>query len=762
MESKHSAFFTGGRIEWHSNLIYCQTKASINLLNIDDGCVLRKIGEEDSDTADLIQTFTTDGKRLISSHKSGLLKLWNENGELEKMWKYIHKGPISCLTLNDHLLASGGSDSSIRLWNLTHQSCLLNLRGCEGVINVVKFHPEEEFILGSGDDGKIHSWDIKTGSLTTTYDAHYSKVTCLEFSNDKKYFVTSGRDKVIILWEFGSKTAIKTIAVYESIESIVILPEKFKLPNFKSINGEIYVASGGENGNIRCWDVKNTKEIYVQTNSLINKTDGLAITQLIYNDDLKAILVASYEQNLLIYHLKSFSCLKQFVGFTDEILDCIFVGENDSHIAIATNSPDIKLYDNKMNCRLLKGHEDIVLALNKSKTDPNLICSSSKDNSIRLWRLDGDLMCCLCTGQLHTASVGSICFSQTTNDFIVSVSQDQCIKLWQITMKPVELNCKFTEIAHQKDINNVTVSPNDKIIATASQDKTIKLFTDSLTLVATLRGHKRGVWCVRFSPIDQVLASSSADCTLKLWSINDFTCLKTFEGHDSSVLRVEFLSNGMQLLSCGADGLIKLFSIKTSECNATMDEHDGRIWALDVKSDESCFITGGSDSMLIKWKDMTDELKLQRQKDAETMALEEQALNNCIHNGELLKALKLALKLDKPLHVLRLINEVVKKKEVGGLMDVVKELRNDQKESLLKCATIWNMNSKNCHAAQIVLNILLNQVHSGEFKPIGLNGTIEGILPYTERHFKRLTDLMQDLHFINYTINCMQPHSKNL
>lgn len=37
------------------------------------------------------------------------------------------------------------------------------------------------------------------------------------------------------------------------------------------------------------------------------------------------------------------------------------------------------------------------------------------------------------------------------------------------------LNVDHTEIAHEKDINSVSVSPNDKLIATGSQDKTAKV-----------------------------------------------------------------------------------------------------------------------------------------------------------------------------------------------------------------------------------------------------------------------------------------------
>jgi U3 small nucleolar RNA-associated protein 13 len=78
--------------------------------------------------------------------------------------------------------------------------------------------------------------------------------------------------------------------------------------------------------------------------------------------------------------------------------------------------------------------------------------------------------------------------------------------------------------AHDKDINTVAVSPNGAIICTGSQDRTAKLWrTTDLAPVATLKGHKRGVWQAMFSPVDKVVATGSADRTVKVWRTSTLT-----------------------------------------------------------------------------------------------------------------------------------------------------------------------------------------------------------------------------------------------
>lgn len=67
------------------------------------------------------------------------------------------------------------------------------------------------------------------------------------------------------------------------------------------------------------------------------------------------------------------------MGYTDEILDVAYLGANDTYIALATNSCDIKLYDiASMNCQLLCGHTDIVLALATTPANTSLLISSAK------------------------------------------------------------------------------------------------------------------------------------------------------------------------------------------------------------------------------------------------------------------------------------------------------------------------------------------------------------------------------------------------
>lgn len=267
----------------------------------------------------------------------------------------------------------------------------------------------------------------------------------------------------------------------------------------------------------------------------------------------------------------------------------------------------------------------------------------------------------------------------------------------------------ITRKAHESDINSIAVSPNDQLIASASQDKLIKLWdSKELQLLNTFKGHKRGIWSIEFSTIDKCLVSSSSDKTIKIWSLNDYSCLKTFEGHTGSVLKVSFISKGMQLISTGSDGLVKLWTIKTNECVNTFEKHEDKIWALACKDDGDCIVTGGADSLLSIWNDKTELIHQEKEKEKETILLKQQELSNLLLSKEYRKAIAIAFELDQPYRILSIFKQLLFDSEEPAeskaiISDVI---MNFDDKTLSKCLFYirdWNTAISNVLLSQQIL-----------------------------------------------------------
>lgn len=329
------------------------------------------------------------------------------------------------------------------------------------------------------------------------------------------------------------------------------------------------------------------------------------------------------DQNILFYSLSTRSLTRQLVGYNDEIVDATFLSPRlsslsppprDSHLALATNSPLIRVYSTtSQDSRLLEGHTDIVLSLDHS-ADGFLLASSSKDRSVRIWAplkpgAEGESEWgyqCVAVCEGHAESVGALALSRQAGSeeslstssprFMFTGSQDRTIKMWDLSeiystyadssnaADPMRCKSLMTLKAHEKDINSLDVSPNDKLLVSGSQDRTAKIFSidylGGLRELGVCKGHKRGVWTAKFGRVERVLATGSGDKTVKLWNLDDFSCVKTFEGHTNSVLRVDFLNAGMQLVSSASDGLVKLWNVKDEECTTTMDNHEDKVGSI--------------------------------------------------------------------------------------------------------------------------------------------------------------------------------------
>lgn len=778
VSSKIEPFYKGGKVQISNDekYIFCTCGSRLNVLEISTGKIVHCVEHDDQED---ITSFalSCDDELLVTASRALLLKQWDwRQATCTRSWKAIHTIPVASMTFDptSTLLATGGCDATIKVWDVVKQYCTHNLKGSSGVVHLVQFHPDISRLqlFSSSLDCGIRLWDLRSSQCVCVLQSHYSAVTSLSFSRNGDTMVSSGRDKICTVWDLKSRKATRTVPIYEAVEGVVLLPEKTNLSQIGVKNKNLHFVTAGSKGILRVWEASTARCVYTQSLPLTlapsseedeEDDNPRSLTYLFHLATSSRLATVTAEHNILFYQLPSLITQQQFVGYNDEVLDVKFLGKDDSHIVVATNSCQLKVFQLLTNsCQILYGHTDTVLTLDVFKKG-SLFASCAKDRSVRVWQMDSDTgrVRCVAQGSSHTNAVGSISCSRMKASFLVTGSQDCTVKVWDL---PTEfsgeeihqLSPRTTEKAHDKDVNSVAVSPNDKLLASGSQDRTAKLWSLSgggkLGLLGVFRGHRRGIWSVCFSPVDQVLASSSADGTTKLWGLQDFSCLKTFEGHDASVLKVIFVSRGTQLLTSGSDGLVKLWTIKTNECVKTLDAHQDKVWGLHGSRKDDKMVTGSADSNISVWVDVTEVELAEEQAKQETQILKQQELSNLLHQKKYLKALGLAISLDQPHTVLTVIKAIRQVEDSSELLEkTLLKLRVDQKESLLRYCVVWNTNARNCLDAQAVLQVLLKHLPPEELLQYqGARAHLEGLIPYTERHMERIGRLQQASMFLNY------------
>ncbi|PAX53025.1 nSTAND1 domain-containing NTPase [Brunnivagina elsteri] len=212
--------------------------------------------------------------------------------------------------------------------------------------------------------------------------------------------------------------------------------------------------------------------------------------------------------------------------------------------------------------------------------------------------------------QEHTDKVNAVSISPDSR-LIASASDDGTVKIWNRAGKLIttlnSTNPNITNITSSKNYQNrvtsVIFSPDGKFIASGNTDKFINLYSIDGKLVRTFYGHNDFVTNLAFSPDSQILVSGSRDKTIKLWQVDGtkFKNLKTINAHNGWVNTVTFSPDGKFIASSGEDNLIKLWKVEDGKLIKTFTENKDRIKRIQFTHNGKSLISASSDSKIKIW-----------------------------------------------------------------------------------------------------------------------------------------------------------------
>ena len=116
--------------------------------------------------------------------------------------------------------------------------------------------------------------------------------------------------------------------------------------------------------------------------------------------------------------------------------------------------------------------------------------------------------------------------------------------------------------AQSSPANAIAFSPDGKLAAIASADKTVRIFDiDAGRDLRRCIGHTASVWAVAFSPDGTQVLSGSKDGTVRLWEVESARELRRLDGHTDLVTGVAFSPDGLRTLSVSLNGEAYLWDL---------------------------------------------------------------------------------------------------------------------------------------------------------------------------------------------------------
>ena len=259
-------------LSYHNNTIACAESADIIILNAITGSQTAVLSGHTVEV--LCLTFSSDGTLLASGGFDQTVKLWDlQTGGVVKTFSG-HTESVRSVSISPDLatIASGSSDATICLWNIQTGECYQTIQQ-QGYVSYVTFSPMDPQLLVSICNDKVWQWDTNGHQIKPPYDG-----SCIAFSSDGAQLVSCNEVVATVQNSDSGVIVAKFIAAYCDVHRCCFSPD-----------GRLVVVAAGKAAYI--WDITSSDPHLV--GSFIGHTGR--ITSLVFSSP--SSLISASEDN---------------------------------------------------------------------------------------------------------------------------------------------------------------------------------------------------------------------------------------------------------------------------------------------------------------------------------------------------------------------------------------------------------------------------------------------------------------------------------
>ncbi len=272
-------------------------------------------------------SFSPNGRQIASGSSDTTIKIWDiHTGRLQRTLRG-HTDEVACITYSPDgsKLASSSHDNTIKLWNSRTGKLLYTLTGHEDWVNFIAFSPDGRILASAGNDKTIKLWDVNTGELLQTLTGHKQLVTSLSFSPDGLILVSSSWDRNLILWDTYTGSYRRTLFGHNNQVNFVTF----------SPDGQT-IASISKDHTLKFWNLRTGGEI----NTIWQKDNMI---YLAFSPDGSILASGSENNQIKLWQVSTAKVLQTLLGHHNWVRSLSFSSDG-SMLASASDDKTIKLW----------------------------------------------------------------------------------------------------------------------------------------------------------------------------------------------------------------------------------------------------------------------------------------------------------------------------------------------------------------------------------------------------------------------------------
>jgi WD40 repeat protein/transcriptional regulator with XRE-family HTH domain len=555
----------------------------------EEGKLLHRAWQAHTNTT-LALAFSPNEHTLASGSEDGSVKLWNVASSA-LLWSGWHTKVTLCLAFSPDgsLLASGSQDGSVRLWEASLGTPLEDIPH-PGPVFSLAWSPDGR-LLASGDvAGTIRLWERQqTGPARCVeiLSGHTTLVRGLTFAPDGSRLASASWDSTVKLWEPASGRCLQTLVGHtERVQALAWSPDGGKL------------ASGGWDTTIRLWDGKLGRSRAVLQGHSGN------VQSLAFTPESRDLLSGSDDGTLRLWEVEHSQCVRVMQGSVASLYDLDWSPDGTQVVSVGTDTLvtiwNVAGRGGGTLRGALRGHRWDVYGVAWSP-DGRRLASSGWDHTIRLW----DPTLGSSTQIIGDADSADTLFFglawSPDGKLLACGTYQRGVQVWDVAANTL----RWADRVQATLLRRVAWSPDGTRVAGGGDDGSIYLWdaTDG-TLQRQLAGHQGAVMSVAWSPDGRRLASGGSGREggeLFVWDTDSGQRVHVFEGQPGVVSALNWVPSGEVVISGGSDGRLRWWEVQRGECVRVQEAHQGTVQALKVSPDGSRLASCGDDGAIRLW-----------------------------------------------------------------------------------------------------------------------------------------------------------------